>query len=175
MGGLIKGEFPEAFVLAMAERGKVAVDVQGFLRVSENGPMVFRDWDRKRDIISHIHYLKTDAAEAEILTGLSDVDEAARTLRRWGAAEVVLTHNRGVLVCADSGVHGFPWTSRNLSGRTGRGDTCFSSYCAWRKHHTPEESVRFAAALTSLKMEVPGPFGGTVADVEAALTERPGY
>lgn len=172
MGGLMKGEFPESFVTTMAERGKTAIDVQGFLRVNENGSMVFRNWERKREIVSCVHYLKTDAAEAEILTGTTDRVQAARILASWGADEVVLTHSSEVLVCVDDHVFAAPFTARNLSGRTGRGDTCFCTYCHWRKNHGPEEACRFAAALTSLKMEAPGPFSGSVADVERALEER---
>jgi len=172
MGGLMLGEFPEALIAALAERGKTAVDVQGFLRVNENGPMVFRDWDAKTEVIPSIHYLKTDAVEAEILTGLKDREAAAQTLYDWGAHEVVLTHNAEVMVCADDQLHRAPFTPKNLSGRTGRGDTCFGSYCYWRKEHSPEESCRFAAALTCLRMEVPGPFTGSVQDVREALDTR---
>jgi sugar/nucleoside kinase (ribokinase family) len=172
MGGLMKGEFPEDFVLAVAQRGKVAVDVQGFVRVNDGGAMVYRDWDRKLEVIPAVHYLKTDAAEAEILTGETDREKAAWRLAEWGAREVVLTHNTEVLVWADGRVYRAPFTPRNLSGRTGRGDTCFASYCAWRKRHTPEEACLFAAALTSLKMEKPGPFSGTLDTVNEALRER---
>ena len=172
LGGLIQGEFPEELVLDLAQRGKVAVDVQGFLRVSEDGPMHFRDWPTKRDILPHIHYLKTDAAEAEILTGNTDPEQAARILHDWGSAEVMVTHNAGVLVLADGVKHFAPFTSRRLDGRTGRGDTCFASYCAWRQEHSAQEACQFAAALTSLKMETPGPFTGTIQDVESAIAER---
>jgi len=172
MGGLMRGEFPEAFVLAMAERGRIAIDAQGFLRVNEHGPMVFRDWPRKHEILPAVYYLKVDAAEAEILTGTNDIEQAAQLLHSWGPKEVVLTHNGGVLVCTEDGLCSAPFTSRNLSGRTGRGDTCFATYCAWRKDHTPEAACRFAAALTSLKMETPGPFAGTVQDVEQVIAER---
>ena len=172
MGGLMKGEFPESFVMAIADRGKTAIDVQGFLRVNENGPMVFRDWDRKREIISSVHYLQTDAAEAEILTGETNRMQAARTLASWGAKEVVLTHSSEVLVCVDDFIYTAPFTAANLSGRTGRGDTCFCSYCYWRKDHGPTEACRFAAALTSLKMEATGPFSGSIQDVERTLQER---
>jgi len=174
LGGLIKGEFSEAFVMAMADRGKIAIDVQGFLRVNEGGTMVFRDWPGKRQIIPSVHYLKTDAAEAEILTGEKEPEGAARILQGWGAQEVVLTHSKGVLVCTEGRTTFAPFTSRNLSGRTGRGDTCFSTYCYWRKDHGPEEACRFAAALTSLKMEKPGPFSGSAEAVNAAIRERYG-
>jgi sugar/nucleoside kinase (ribokinase family) len=40
---------------------------------------------------------------------------------------------------------------------------------AWRLHHGVEESVKFAAALTSIKMERPGPFSGTIDDVLARM------
>jgi hypothetical protein len=36
---------------------------------------------------------------------------------------------------------------------------------ARRLDHDVEESLRFAAALVSIKMETSGPFGGTLADV----------
>ena len=36
--------------------------------------------------------LKTDAAEAEILTGLTDRAEAAKLLYSWGAKEIMITH-----------------------------------------------------------------------------------
>ena len=164
LGGLMKGEFPEAFVLAMIKRGKVAIDAQGFMRVNENGPMVFRDWDNKKEVIAAVHYLKTDAAEAETLTGEQDRMKAIRILASWGAKEVMLTHHNEVMVCVDGEIYAAPFTARNLSGRTGRGDTCFASYCYWRIDHTPEEACRFAAAVTSRKMERPGPFTGSVAD-----------
>jgi sugar/nucleoside kinase (ribokinase family) len=165
LGGLMRGEFPEQFVLDMCQRGKVAIDAQGFMRVNENGPMAFRDWDNKKEVISAVHYLKTDHAEAETLTGESDRPTAARMLASWGAKEVMLTHHTEVLVCVDGQIYAAPFTPRNLSGRTGRGDTCFASYCYWRQHHSPEEACRLAAAVTSLKMEKPGPFTGSLKDV----------
>jgi len=174
LGGLIRGEFPEDFVAAVTERGKTALDVQGFLRVSEDGPMVFRDWGRKRQILPMLHYLKTDAAEAEILTGVREPERAARILHEWGANEVMLTHSEGVLVYAEGRAHFAPWTARNLSGRTGRGDTCFAAYCHRRRDHDASQACAFAAALTSLKMERPGPFAGSVQEVQAAMEgQRP--
>jgi sugar/nucleoside kinase (ribokinase family) len=62
-----------------------------------------------------------------------------------------------------------PFTNRNQSGRTGRGDTTISAYLARRKTHPPTEALRFAAALASIKMETPGPFAGTLADVEERM------
>lgn len=71
--GLMTGDIDERMIAEAAGYGKVAVDVQGFLRCAgEDGAMTFRDWENKRLYLPHIDYLKTDAAEAEILTGVSD-------------------------------------------------------------------------------------------------------
>ena len=172
LGGLIKGEFPETLIEPLSQLGKVAIDAQGFLRVDENGRMVFRDWPAKKKYIPMLGYLKADAAEAEILTGTGDCNKAALILNDWGAAEVMITQNSGVTICAEGKLYTSPFTSKNLSGRTGRGDTCFSAYCHWRKNHSPRASCLFAASLTSLKMEKPGPFSGTVDDVEHVIQER---
>ena len=47
----------------------------------------------------------------------------------------------------------------------GRGDTFFGAYLARRLDHSVEDSLRFAAALTSIKMESTGPFSGSLEDV----------
>ncbi|MBN2378016.1 MAG: hypothetical protein JXD22_16580 [Sedimentisphaerales bacterium] len=172
LGGLMRGEFLEELVAELAEVSRIAIDAQGFLRVNEGGPMVFRDWERKKQIISLVTYFKADAAEAEMLTGSSDCKKAARILRSWGAKEVLITENSGVTVCVGEEMFQSAFTSGNLSGRTGRGDTCFSAYCNWRKGHTPEEACLFAAALTSIKMEKQGAFSGSVKEVEGVISQR---
>ncbi len=70
-----------------------------------------------------------------------------------------------MIVLVDGKIYSAPFTPSNLSGRTGRGDTTFAAYLTWRLYHDPEESVHYAAALCSIKMESPGPFAGTVKNV----------
>jgi len=166
LAGLIYGDFPETLITDLARLGRVAVDVQGFVRHSVDGEMVFHDWKYKKEYLPQIYYFKTDAAEAELLTGESDIFKAAAILRDWGAREVMITHNTQVVVSSDEGTFSSPIRSRNFTGRTGRGDTCFAAYYTWRLIHSCEEATRYAAALVSLKMETPGPFTGDLADVE---------
>jgi len=163
--GLLRGELPEALITPLSQKAEVALDAQGLLRRQKGEELVFDDWEEKEQFIPLITYLKTDAAEAEILTGEADRERAAVLLRRMGAREVMVTHNTEVLVAAEDGFFRAPFTPKNLSGRTGRGDTCFSAYLAWRLSHGIKESVEYAAALTSIKMETPGPFQGTREDV----------
>jgi sugar/nucleoside kinase (ribokinase family) len=166
LAGLFVGEIPDSFVQPLSQRGKVAVDAQGVLRtLDEQGNLAFKDWAKKKELLPLITYFKTDAAEAKILTGLENRREAALLLHSWGAQEVMLTHNSEVMVCSNGKIFTAPYTNRNSSGRTGRGDTTFAAYLAWRMDHSAEEATRFAAALCSIKMENPGVYRGTIEDV----------
>ncbi len=169
LAGLFRGEISDEFIPYLNKKGKVGIDAQGLLRCSEDGNLLFKDWDSKKELLPLITYLKTDAAEAEILTGETDRKKAAYILASWGAKEVMVTHNTEVIVLVGGKIYKAPFTPSNLSGRTGRGDTTFAAYLAWRFDHDPEESVRYAAALCSIKMENPGPFSGTVEDVIARM------
>ncbi|MCM0650811.1 PfkB family carbohydrate kinase [Clostridium swellfunianum] len=169
--GLIAGEFKENMIEALSTRGLVALDVQGFLRNAENGKMVFRDWSNKKKYLPHIDFLKTDAAEAEIMTGCQDRREAARVLYGYGAKEIMITHNTEVLVYNGKNYYTAPLKPRNLSGRTGRGDTCFSAYITERLKEGIEKALIYAAALVSAKMETPGPFKGTRKDIEEYIKQ----
>ena len=171
--GLIYGDYPEEMLLACAEKGAIAVDVQGFLRHADaqTGEMFFEDWANKRELLPKITYLKTDAAEAEILTGTSDRAEAARMLHQWGAKEILITHNTEVLAYDGQTLCTCPIKARNLSGRTGRGDTTFAAYLNERLHSDMETALRVATATVSLKMETPGVLRGTRADVEAYIQQ----
>ncbi len=159
--GLLRGELPDALIPPLSEKAEVALDAQGILRRQRGEELIFDDWEEKERFLPLITYLKTDAAEAEILSGEADRERAAGLLRRMGAREVMVTHHTEVLVAAEDRFFRAPFTPKNLSGRTGRGDTCLSAYLAWRLSHGIQESVDYAAALTSIKMETPGPFQGT--------------
>jgi len=168
--GLISGEFNNEMIKSLHNKGKIALDVQGFLRtVTENKEMIFIDWKEKIEYLPYIDYLKTDAAEAEIMTGIKDRKKAAEILFEWGAKEIMITHNKEVLIYNGKKHYTCPLKPRNLSGRTGRGDTCFSAYLTERLDKDIESALLFASALVSLKMEKPGPFKGTRDDVEGYI------
>ncbi len=165
LAGLFVGEIPAPLIEALSRRGEVGIDAQGVLRTNENGSLVFRDWPEKQRYLPAVTYLKTDAAEAEILTGEPARERAAHMLLDMGPKEVMVTHHSEVIVVDREGIHRAPITSRRLDGRTGRGDTCFAAYLARRREHDVDESTAYAAALVSIKMESPGVFRGTREDV----------
>ena len=170
--GLVYGDFDGALFEEAAKHGKVAVDVQCLLRhVESDRTMAFHDWDEKLKYLPCIDYLKTDAAEAEILTGLTDRAEAAKLLYSWGAREIMITHNTEVLIYDGKQIYTCPIKARNLSGRTGRGDTTFAGYITERLSTDIPEALQYCTALVSLKMETPGPFMGTREDVQKYIRE----
>jgi sugar/nucleoside kinase (ribokinase family) len=166
---IIAGEVDLALLQALARRGPVALDAQGFVRVREGGSLVFRQWPDMEMGLSQVTYLKADQAEAELLTGQTDLCLAAHALADYGLNEVVLTQSSGVTVLAGNCIYIAPFNSRSLAGRTGRGDTCFATYLGSRLTRSPEEATRLAAAVTTLKQEKPGPWRGTLGDAEGEM------
>jgi len=169
---IIAGEIDLPLLQWMAGRGAVALDVQGFIRVRQGGDLVFRPWEHMAEGLACVTYLKVDRAEAELLTGETDLAAAAHKLAAFGPREIVVTQSSGVTVLADGKLYQAPFHPRSLAGRTGRGDTCFSAYLGQRLTASPERAVRVAAAVTTLKQEQPGPWRGTWADVEKAIREQ---
>lgn len=168
LAGLMYGDISDDLISYSSNKAFCAVDVQCLLRHAnfKTNQMTFSDWKNKKELLPKIHFLKTDAAEAEIMTGLNDRKKAAEQLYEWGAKEIMITHNTEVLVYDGKQHYIKPLRPRNLSGRSGRGDTCFSAYINERLYNSIEDALLTAAALTSMKMENIGPFLGDKSDVQ---------
>lgn len=171
--GLVYGDFPNEMIKKCSEKGKVAVDVQTCLRHvnNETGEMYFEDWESKKEMLPYIHFLKTDAAEAEIMTGTDDRYKAIKQLYEWGAKEVLITHNTEVIAYNGGEIYSCPIRARNLSGRTGRGDTTFAAYINERLASDIPTALLYATATVSLKMETPGPLKATREDIDDYIKE----
>lgn len=166
---LFSGEVDLTILQALSKRAPLGMDIQGFVRVPVDNDLIYQPWADLAEGLKCITYLKVDRAEAEFLTGSSDLHEAALKLHSLGPKEVVITQTSGITVFADGNFHSAPFTSLSLAGRTGRGDTCFSTYITKRLTENPENACRWAGVVTSLKQEVQGAWKGTVADVETEL------
>ena len=172
LAGLVVGDIGGDMIEACSKLGKVAVDVQCLLRrVEDDQSLNLYDWEEKMKYLPMIDYLKTDAAEAEVLTGTSDREEAARMLHSWGAKEIMITHNTEVIVYDGKDFYRAPLKPRNLSGRTGRGDTTFASYLSEHVYKGIQESLNVAAATVSMKMETPGPLLCNRSEIEKYINE----
>jgi sugar/nucleoside kinase (ribokinase family) len=171
IGASIRGEVGIEVLKAIHARGsRIGLDAQGFIRILENGTLAYDSaWPEKAAILALVDVFKVDVVEAEVLTGSRDLREAARILSGFGPKEFVLTHADGVVVYAGGVFFEAPFTPREMVGRSGRGDTCLASYLAARITMSPEIATRWAAAMTSMKLETTGPFRGTREDVERVL------
>lgn len=167
----IRGEVEPEFFEALRKRDGVilAADVQGFVRVLRGEALVYEPWEDMGRVLRNLDILKSDAVEAQFLTGETDIEKAAKFYADLGAKEIVLTHSEGVLIHADGKFHHYQFHSRSQSGRSGRGDTCLGSYVSMRLRLPPVEAGKWAAAATSLKVERPGPFDHPLDEVETFI------
>jgi sugar/nucleoside kinase (ribokinase family) len=150
----------------------VAADMQGFVRVLRGIELKYETWDEMESTLAHVDVVKSDAVEAEFLTGEKDIFRAAKFYADMGPREIVLTHRDGLLILADGKFHEMNFFPSRLDGRSGRGDTCVGTYIAKRLSMDPREAGIWAAAVTSLKMENLGPFNRPISEVEAFIHAR---
>ena len=173
IGPIMAGIVSLDLVKRFARKAKIALDIQGFVRVPRGNELPTEEWPERREGLALVHTLKLDQAEAEALTGETDPLAALPKVAAYGPKEIVLTHASGVTVWAEGKVYQSPFVAESLSGRTGRGDTCISTYLARRLTREPDEACRFAAAATSLKLSQPGPLRRSLAQIEAFAATLP--
>lgn len=170
----IRGEVSYEVVEALRARATfIGLDVQGFVRIrTGNGQLAYDPWPEMSRVLALVDVLKSDAVEGEFLTGEKDLHAIARKLASYGPKEIVLTHKDGLLVLANGKTYERPFLPEPLRGRSGRGDTCVGSYLSRRLQEDPPEATRWAAAVTTLKLEAEGPIRRERSDVEALIRAR---
>lgn len=175
LGALTDREFTLGFMKELKEKGfRLSVDMQGFVRQVDEATRLIRfsNVPEKQEIMGIADFVKLDVVEAIILTGTDNISEAAAICEGWGSRETMITRSDGVLVRSMGKDYFETFSNRGSSGRTGRGDTTFGAYIARRLDYSIEESIKFAASLVSIKMELPGPFSGTLGDVIKRMATR---
>jgi len=150
----------------------LAADMQGFVRVLRGQELRYEPWPEMQETLACLDILKSDAVEAEFLTGKKDIFQAAKIFASMGPKEIVLTHKYCVLIYAEGKFHELGFYPASLDGRSGRGDTCIGAYVAMRLSKSPLEAGIWAAAVTSLKMEKLGPFDRSIETVQALIRAR---
>jgi sugar/nucleoside kinase (ribokinase family) len=174
LGGLSDREFPMEFMRELKSRGfRLSVDMQSFVwKVDhENRRIHLEDIPEKQEILSLADFVKLDVMEARALTGAEVLQDQADMLEEWGSWETVITCSDGALARSEGKSVFAKFTNRSIEGRTGRGDTLSGAYLARRLDHGVEDSLRFAAALTSIKMESTGPFKGSLEEVMMRMND----
>jgi sugar/nucleoside kinase (ribokinase family) len=173
IGSSLRGEVgPDVIQALKAKNILIAADMQGFVRVLRGTELKYEPWPEMVTTLAQVDVVKSDAAEAEFLTGETDIYKAAKFYADMGPKEIVLTHKDGLLIYANGRIHEIGFFPARLDSRSGRGDTCIGTYMAKRLSLEPGEAGIWAAAVTSLKMENLGPFNRSVSEVEAFIHEK---
>jgi sugar/nucleoside kinase (ribokinase family) len=168
LGPLLAGDISFSLIKALAAKGQVSLDVQGYLRMLKDGKVFQADWGEKVKALAYVDILKADETELRTLTGLEDVRAAAEMVAGWGVQEVVITNgSKGSLIYSKGRFDPIPaFPPKTLVDATGCGDTYMAGYLYKRiKGENEQQSGRFAAALATRKMESAGPYQGNFEDV----------
>lgn len=175
LGSLLADDFPFELVRYLSTKGIVSLDVQGYLRkvVGENVEAV--DWTWKHETLKYVDILKVNEHEMAVLTGETNVQQAAETLAKWGVSEVIITHGSlGSYIYHDGKmikIQAYP--PKQIVDATGCGDTYMTGYLYMRANGASvRESGCFAAAMSTLKLEGFGPFNGTIDDIRDVVNNR---
>ncbi|MDB5123285.1 MAG: ribokinase [Mucilaginibacter sp.] len=172
LGPLLADDIPVDVIKFLAAKGRVSLDVQGYLRKVVNHKVYPTDWPEKKEALQYVNIVKADEAELQALTGRANPREGAKQLADWGVQEIVITNgSQGSFIYSDGVFYIIPaYRPKIIVDATGCGDTYMAGYLYRRtKGASIQQAGEFAAAMASLKMESPGPFTGTEHDVMAVL------
>ena len=172
LGSLLADDFPTEVVEYLSHKGRVSIDVQGYLREVRDEKVYPIDWKEKLKVLKHTYYLKVNETEMETITGLKEAHEAAKLVHAWGVTEVIITlGSEGSLVYVDDKFYEIPaYPPHEVVDATGCGDTYSAGYLYKRlQGATPTEAGKFAAAMCTIKLEHNGPFNRSIEDVEKII------
>jgi sugar/nucleoside kinase (ribokinase family) len=172
LGPLLADDIPVELIKALAAKGKVSLDVQGYLRKVENKQVIPIDWQAKKEGLQYIQTLKANESEMEVLTGIKDVRKGAQVLYDWGVKEVVITlGSMGSVIYNGRNFYNIPaYIPAAVIDATGCGDTYMAGFLYQRiKGASLQDAGEFAAAMATLKIQSSGPFTGTREDVLSLL------
>jgi len=169
LGTLLVDDFSPEVVEYLAGKGRICIDVQGYLREVRDHKVYAVDWKDKLRVLKSTDILKVNEHEISVLTdGEKDLHRAARLIRSWGVREVLITlGSYGSIIYVDDHFYDIPgFPPHKTVDATGCGDTYAAGYLYARAQGAnPEEAGRLAAAMCTLKLEHTGPFCGTIEDV----------
>jgi sugar/nucleoside kinase (ribokinase family) len=163
LGPLLADDMPVSLIKMLAEKGKVSLDVQGYLREVRNEDVFPLDWTEKKQALPYIDILKANESEMEKLTGQNDIREGAKILSGWGVKEVVITlGSKGSVIYFEDSFYDIPaYKATEVVDATGCGDTYMAGYLYQRtKGASVQYAGEFAAAMATIKIQSSGPFIG---------------
>lgn len=168
LGPLLAGDISLELIKTLSQKGKVSLDVQGYLRRVENQKVYATQWNECDEALRYIHTLKADVGEVLALTGKTDLMEGVRHIASLGVKEIAVTNaSKGSFIYADGMRTDIPaYMPKVVTDTTGCGDTYIAGYLFARSQgQSIEQSGHFGAAMAGLKTTHAGPFNGSATEV----------
>jgi sugar/nucleoside kinase (ribokinase family) len=176
LGPLTKEDISLNVIRFLADRAKISLDVQGFLREFEKGnrdwaQVSLSGWKEMRAVLPFVNIVKCNEEEAKVLSDEQDLVKIATKLSSIGPEEVIITRgSKDSLVYSKDTtywVRAYPPRNAIEIDPTGCGDTYMAGYLFYRTRSTKlDEVAKFAAMTASVKLELNGPFTGKERDVK---------
>ena len=175
LGSLLADDFSPEVVEYLSTKGRVSIDVQGYLREVAGEEVRAVDWKDKERILACTDILKLNEHEMEVITHSRNPRTVALQLADMGVKEVIITlGSYGSLIYCEGRFYEVPaYKPQVLVDATGCGDTYSTGYLWMRLQGAScEEAGRFAAAMCTLKLEHSGPFDKTLADIHRVMRRK---
>ena len=173
LGTLLVDDFSPEVVEYLASKGRVCVDVQGYLREVRGSRVYAVDWQDKLRVLKYTDILKVNEHEIDVLTdGERDLKRGARLISSWGVREVLVTlGSYGSLIYDGKTFYEIPgYPPRQVVDATGCGDTYAAGYLYARVQGAAcDEAGRLAAAMCTLKLGHTGPFDATIEEARKIM------
>lgn len=173
LGTLLQDDFSPEVVEYLATKGRVSIDVQGYLREVRQQQVFPVEWKDKLRVLACTDILKVNEHEIDVLTGGErDLHRAAKMICSWGVKEVLITlGSYGSVIYCDDRFYDIPgYPPKIIADATGCGDTYSAGYLYARaKGASCLEAGRLAAAMCTLKLEHTGPFEATIEQAKRVL------
>ena len=175
LGSLLADDFSPDVVEYLSTKGRVSIDVQGYLREVVGEEVRAVEWKDKERILACTDILKLNEHEMEVITHSKNPRTVAMQLADMGVKEVIITlGSYGSLIYSEGRFYEVPaYKPEVLVDATGCGDTYSTGYLWMRMQGADcEEAGRFAAAMCTLKLEHSGPFDKTLADIHRVMRRK---
>lgn len=172
LGSLLADDFSPEIVKYLSQKGRISIDVQGYLREVRGEKVYAVDWKDMDAVLPYVDMMKLNEHEMRAIMQLNNPKTVAKKLASYGIREVIITlGSYGSLIYADKTYYEIPaYPPQKIVDATGCGDTYSTGYLYMRSQGASfQEAGRFASAMCTLKLEHNGPFEGSLNDIKTLI------
>ena len=172
LGSLLADDFSPEIVKYLSQKGRISIDVQGYLREVRGEKVYAVDWKDMDAVLPYVDMMKLNEHEMHAIMQLNNPKTVAEKLASYGIREVIITlGSYGSLIYADKTYYEIPaYPPQKIVDATGCGDTYSTGYLYMRSQGASfQEAGRFASAMCTLKLEHNGPFEGSLNDIKTLI------